>query len=168
MRIPHQSVFVVTKLGQDQSSRGTELISGWLFGRLGHCSPLVLTRSLPLSLILSLSLIALMNQITEIFKLIIYPIDREHQHSSSCTTTDVASRLLNTLARHPLHLKYRCTSTPTITLVWWYASGAVGRPQYKGKLTPFTFQLCNIFLQGAALAEQVKLPAIVVSCDLVT
>jgi hypothetical protein len=110
-----------------------------------------------------------MNQITEIFKLIIYPIDREHQHSSSCTTTDVASRLLNTLGSSPsITSQVLLHQHPTITLVWWYAPGAVGRPQYKGKLTPFTVQLCNIFLQGAALAEQVKLPAIVVSCDLVT
>ena len=124
-------------------------------GRLGHQPPLVLAHFPPLSLILSLSLIAFMNRIAEIFKLIIYPIDQKHQHASSCTTTDVASRLLNNLAHHPLHLKYCCTSTPTITLVWWYVPGAVGRPQYKGKLTPITVQLCNIFLQSAALAEQV-------------
>lgn len=61
MRIPHQSVFVVTKLGQDQSSRGTELISGWLLRSSGALlSPC--THSLPSSLSHSFSLSHCLNE----------------------------------------------------------------------------------------------------------
>jgi hypothetical protein len=74
-----------------------------------------------------------MNQITEIFKLIIYPIDREHQHSSSCTTTDVASRLLNTLGSSPsitsqvlLH-QHPNNNTGLVVRVWGCGQTAVQR-----------------------------------------
>ena len=140
MNIPHQSVFVVNEVDQDQSSRDTELITGWLLWSSGALSSTYSTHLFPLHLSHSFFLSHGLNK----------------SNCRNTSTHNVSNRLrtsacfmhnhrcsqqfLNTLDHHLSHLKYRRTGTPKVTLVWWYAPGAaLADCRTKGNSHPLPF-----------------------------